>query len=541
MTALARPLRLPPLTVGALVWTLVGVAFLLLRVGVVWRAPVGGAELDHLSGAWLASVGIEDARFIPTLFQSVTTFTFTWTESEIPARALALCGTLTIPLALYRLRPVLGEGGALIALLLIALDPAGVILGVTATAAAWDLALALWLLVALVACRPPPWGWLILTFLLATAGPLTLPLVAAATTLASLRKQRPHWRVVAWSAAGVALGVLLTSVQFGHGADRLVLAPLMLFADSFEESWANLNVAALAVLYGLPLLVGGAVAAVWLTASDRLRGRQLTPAEPLLLLTFALSLLWLLVALPAYSPLPLTAATLPASLLLGPALARFADPLLNADWREARYLLPLAFGFAGVVAFTLSLWAPGYQDRDAFEVTLLVCAALGLLVVIARLASVRATRPLAAVPLLVVGVTLLLAGVSGVALSGNGEPLPGRVSPDSARHLRDTALQAAEQRGNGPIAVHASYREALTWPFRNSPDLLLVERVPPVAVVAIWPAYAAVEGFVPLEGRWFLQCSFRAPDSFLDYVHWLGERNSLARGAEAVAIYVREP
>ena len=43
MTAFARPLPLPAVTVASVAWALAIALFILLRVGVVWRAPVGGA------------------------------------------------------------------------------------------------------------------------------------------------------------------------------------------------------------------------------------------------------------------------------------------------------------------------------------------------------------------------------------------------------------------------------------------------------------------------------------------------------------------
>ena len=536
----SRSRRSSALSVATIAWVLVVVLFVALRVGVVWRAPVGGAELAHLSGAWQASSGIEDARYVPTLYQAVTAVTLGWTDSELPARALALAATLSIPLALYHLRRTLGESGALLALLLLALDPMGIVLGVTATAAAWDTAIAIWLVVALLASRPPPWGWLLLAFLVSTGGPLTLPVVAAAIVVAAIRGDRPNADSFVWSVVGVVLGLLLTSFRFGLGGDGLVVAPFHLFVAGFEEPWSSLTVAGLAALYGLPLLVGGAAAGGWLAFRLRSGSTPLTPTEALLLGTAGAALLWFLVALPSTSPFPLAAATLASCLLLGHALARVASLLLAASWRRESYLLLLAIGLAAVASFVLSDWAREGRVGGAEERMLVALPVIGSLLALALLASYREALHLTFIPALAAGGILLLAGASGVALSAAGEPLPGPVSPPAARAIRDVALDASAARGS--VVIHGRYREVLTWPFRNSATLILADRVPPEAAVAVWPLdLPQPEGFVPLEGRWILERSIPGPGGFLQYVRWLGERNSLQPELEIVAIYVRSP
>ena len=545
MSAAVPARRAPTVSVAAIAWVLVVVLFILLRVGVVWRAPVGGAELAHLSGAWQASLGVEDGRYVPTLYQAVTALTLGWTESEEPARALALAGTATIPLALFLLRRKLGEGGALLALLLLALDPAGILLGVTATAAAWDAAIAIWLVVALVASRPPPWGWLLIAFLVTTGGPLTLPVVLAGVVLGAIRGSRPGPGALAWGALGAALGVLLTSLQFGLGADGLRIAPFALFVAGFEEPWSTLSVATLAAHYGLPLLVGGAAAGVWLVVHLRATSRTPTPAETLSLAMAGLAIAWFLVALPTTSPFPLAAATLFSSLLLGPALARAVGFLMTANWGRHVYLLLFALGLAAIALFVLSGWAREASIGGALErVMVAVPFFLALLAVsllaLALLTSQREEFPLAFLPVLAAGGLLLLAGTSGVSLSAAGEPLPGPVSPASARAIRDVAFDESASRG--PLVVHHSFREEITWPFRASPPFTLAGHISPEAGVAIWPADAPPpEGFVALEGRWVLKRSMRSPGGFLDLVHWFAERNSLEQDLELVVIYVRSP
>ena len=536
---LASP-RLPTVSVAAIAWVVVVALFILLRVGLVWRAPVGGAELEHLSGAWQARIGVEDDRYVPTLYQAVTALTLGWTESEQPARALALAGALTIPLALFMLRRQLGEGGALLALLLLALDPAGIVLGVTATAAAWDAVVAVWLVVALVAGRSPPWSWLPIAFLVATAGPLCLTVVLAATVSAALHRHRPTREALLWGTAGAALGVLLTSLQFGVDADGLRVAAFSLFAAGFDESWSTLTVAELAALYGLPLLVGGAAAVTWLAVQLRDEGRSPTPMETLSLGVAGIAMVWFLVALPTHSPFPLAASTFASCLLLGPALARLARRLMALTWRRESWLLLLALALVAIVCYVLSDWARQGHVGGAFERALLVVAGIGAVTALATLATYRESLPLTLLAPVAIGGVLLLAGSSGIALSAAGEPLPEPTSPSSARAIRDVALSA--NTSGGSIVVHERYREAFTWPFRDSGTLVLASKVPAGAGVVVWPADAPPpEGFVALDGRWVFERALDAPDGFLAFVHWFAERNSLDQRLEIVAVYVRAP
>lgn len=536
---LALP-RLPTVSIAAIAWVLVVVLFILLRVGLVWRAPVGGPELAHLSGAWQARIGVEDDRYVPTLYQAVTALTLGWTESEQPARALALAGALTIPLALFLLRRQLGEGGALLALLLLALDPFGIVLGVTATAAAWDAAIAVWLVVALVASRPPPWGWLLVAFLVATAGPLSLTVVLAAAVSAALHRRRPTREAFFWGATGTALGMLLTSLQFGVDADGLRIAAFSLVAAGFDEPWSTLTVAELAALYGLPLLVGGAAAVAWLAVQLRGEGRSPTPMETLSLGVAGIAIVWFLVALPTHSPFPLGAATFASCLVLGPALARLAGRLMAMTWRRESWLLLLALALAAIVCYVLSDWARQGYVGGALERAILTLAGIVALTALILLATYRESLAVTLLAPVAVGGVLLLAGSSGIALSAAGEPLPGPTSPSSARAIRDVALSANTSQGS--IVVHERYREALTWPFRDSGNVVLASSVPAGAGVVVWPAdVPPPEGFVALDGRWVLERAIDGPDDFLAFVHWFAERNSLGQRLEIVAVYVRAP
>ena len=525
--------RVPVVSLAVVAWTLAAAAFFLLRAGAAWNAPVGGLELDHLSGAWLASIGVGDDRYAPTLFQALSALTLNWTDSETPARVLALAGAMAVPLALHRLRGALGEAGAPFALLLLALDPFGVLREGTASAVAWDAAVALWLFAALAGERPtPPWAKAVLAFLVATAGPLPLPFLAAG---ALFHARRTGWRTLAPIAAGAAVGLLATSLRFGLGADGVRIPSFSLFAQSFGAAGAA-NGAELAALYALPLLVGGTAAALWLGVRLRRETRRPAPAEAVAAGAFGVAVLWFLLALGSASPLPLAAAALASSLLLGPALARLAAILRAARWREARALLPLALGLAAVGCFQLAAWGragrPGGADEQALAGASLALA----LALVGLLAPRRRTRPLTLVPALVAGVVLLLAGASGAALNASREPLTGAVRPAFAR---EAALDAAE---GGLVVVHPRYGEAVDWPFRGSVVLLVASRVPPNAAAVVWPPdEPAPDGLVALEGRWVVERSVHSPDGFLGWMHCLGDRGGLRRADELAAIYARPP
>ena len=143
-------------SVGTLLWLGLGALFVFTRLAGMMSIPVGGAELDALSGAWQAHDGHSDSRYIPTLFQGVTALSFSFTTSETPARVLALLASLSLPVALYRLRLTFGEVAMLGALLVLALDPAAILFGSTASASGFDIAVALWLLVLANEARVSP-------------------------------------------------------------------------------------------------------------------------------------------------------------------------------------------------------------------------------------------------------------------------------------------------------------------------------------------------------------------------------------------------
>jgi hypothetical protein len=530
-----RPLA--AVSAAALAWGGVSAIFILLRLGPIWQAPVAGPELLHLSGAWEAHLGHGDARFVPTLFQAVTAVLLGLSTSEIPARAVAFMATASIPLAVYFLRPQLGEAGALLALIFLALDGPAISLGVSASAMAFDLALVCWLFVALTRQALPIWAWALAGFLTATAGPLMLPLVGAAGGLALLSRRAPPRPAMVTAGCGAVAGVVLASFRFGLGWDSLRVPPLDLFAAGYDEPWSTASTGALFAIYSVPVVAAGFVATGWL-GYGFWRVRAADRHTPLLLAWAALSLPWFLSSFTSHNPAALVALTTPLALALGPVAAGAIAAMFRADWRYARWLLPFA-GLAALVALAIVVdWARVEQSGPSGE-RLLVASIL--LVSGAGVAAVL-LQPGAAACLVAAAVVALglpaLASTMGVALSAGQEPIASPLSPAGARNLRDLAVQLRAEQG-GPIVIHADLREAMTWPFRNSGLITLDSRPGPGAAILILPDGAQPPpGYVPLEGNWALSEEVLPPTaSSLKYLHWRVDRNDLAIRPLKVAVY----
>ncbi|GAB4325968.1 MAG: hypothetical protein Kow0010_08790 [Dehalococcoidia bacterium] len=528
----------PAVTVGALAWAAVAAAFVLLRLGPVFQAPVGGPELVHLSGAWQASAGFEDARFVPTLLQAIAALTFEWTESEVPARLVAFAATATVPVALYLLRPVLGNAGALCALAVLAFDAPAIALGSTASAMGLDVAIAAWLAVVVLRGGLPAPAWAAVAFILAASGPLALPLVVSAAGVAFARRDPVRARTLAWMAAGAALAVALATWRYGLGVDGLRVPPLDLLAAGYEERWSSATTARLAAVYGGPVLVAGLAAAA-VSVVEAWRSRRASREQMILLAWAGLALGWLATSLTAHSPLPLAAATMPLALLLGPAIVRAASAVARAEWRVAIAGLPLAFLAFTIVYFVLARWARSGSRGGDFESTLLVLMLVMGVVALAIVAAERRSTPTLFIAAGVPFALLLVATASGVAFSGSREPIPSPVSTENARMLRDIAMAARSGQG-GLIVVHARYRDEATWPLRGARGVVAASRIPPDATVLIWPAGTSIpDGYSVVEGDWSLLLEFHPPGDILDYVRWLGDRTRVDARPERIAVYMR--
>ena len=528
------------ISVGALAWVVAAAVFVLLRLAFAWDAPVGGFELAGLSGAWQARIGESDARFVPTLFQALTAALLYVSSSELPARILALVATCSIPAAIYLLRPRLGEAGAILTLLLLAVDAPAIALGASGSAMGFDLPLALWLFVAYSRGDLPDWLWAAGAFALATAGPLPLPLIAAMVAVSALNRRYPTRNQALALGGGAALGIALASFRFGLGWDGLRVPPFVLFNAGFEEAWSSGTAFDLSLLYGAPILAAG-MAAAGVVCYRAYRIGAASP-ETLVLLGWALiALLWLFASSQSRNPLPLIALTLPLALLAGPALAEAAGALGRADWQIARFLVPGAI-FAASLAVAQSLrWARADKVGDASERILVA----GLLVMaISALGYVAANRkalPTLLIPAVVAAIFPLVSGTFGVALSSPHEALPSPLSPSQARELRGIALETVRE-NPGLLVVHPSFEQDITWPFRDSGTLIVSSRLPENAAILIWPKTAPrPEGFNAVEGDWNLLQSPELPtDSPLNYLRWFTNRNSLAINATAASVYVRE-
>jgi hypothetical protein len=535
------PAPFATVSVETVLWLTAAAVFIGVRIGTVWHAPVGGAELIHLSGAWQASIGQSDDRFVPTLFQALSALLLRVDGSATLSRLLAVAACATIPLALYLLRGRLGQAGALIALLLLALDGPAISLSSQASAMAFDLPLAIWLFVLMT--QDDTQGWVAMGAGLAvtTAGPIPLAVVAAWAVVRLARADYPDVGMAAWCGAGVVIGVVLTTFRFGLGIDGgLRVAPLDLFAASFDQVWSSPFGIEVAVLYSVPILVAGVAAAG--VAAWRMWGARSAQRDGLVLLAWAgIAALWFLASARSHTTVPLVALTTSLALIAGPALTEAAVAAWRADWVRARFYIPGAvLAFAIAVCWMLD-WARDGRTGPGSDELLVAALCIAALSLLGLAASNRDARATVFAALLAVGVLPFLAGGLGVGLGSDGELIPSPNSPQLARLLRDTALATVAKQG-GEIVVHPDLENDITWPFRDSGTIVVASRVPADASFVVWPASAAApgDGFSPLAGDWQL---LRAPDvplsGFLAYLKWFSDRNSLSITSEPVAVYVR--
>lgn len=525
---------------GTLLWVALGALFLVMRVAGVVSIPLGGIELDSVSGAWQAAIGESDSRYVPTLFQGLTGLLFQAVDSELWPRVLAVAASCTIPFALYRLRHPLTEPGALIALALLALDAPGILIDSTANVSAFDVPIALWLLV-LLRERPvlPPVAAACVAFLVATSGPIPMILAGAALVMGLSSQAYPAPRTVAAVSAGVLAAVLVTSLRFGLGWDGIVVAPFEVLAAGYEREWSTDPARSLLAIYLVPLLLVAVASAAWL-AADVHRHALDRRWRLMLLVWLGASFAWLLSSFGEPNPLPLAAVGVPAALIVGPALARGATVVLAADWTWSRYLVPAAIGALLIwLAFAMD-WARGGATGPAHEQV----AAWGMFLValgcVALMVSNRASAPCAVLVIAPFLVFPHVAGVSGVAFGGPNEPMPSPISPVQAREIRDIAVTARGD-GDGEIVVHSRFGPELAWPFRDSGDITIATQPTLDAVVLVWPTDAPrPEGYAIVEGQWALLRERTGPEGdWLDYLRWYFNRNTLGVGSLPVAVYLR--
>lgn len=535
-----KPLLVVP--VAAAAWGAVAALFLAMHAAPVFLAPVGGAELAHLSGAWEARTGDAGARFVPTLFQWLTSLVLHVDTGETLPRLLAFVSTATVPAAVYMLRRELGRAGALVALLLLALDAPTLLLGSTASAMGFDIALTVWLLV--VWLRPGvfagrPWLLAVGGFAAATAGPVPLPLLAGMATVHLWQRRYPSVQTAAWLAAGAVAGVLAASFRFGGGWDGLRVPPFDVLSADYGERWSTATGAEVMAIYGLPLLAAGVGAWAWVVARAA-RGAAVSRAESVLTPTVVAAGVWWVTAANAHDGTAVAATLLPMALLAGPALARAAAAMVAADWSVAKFLAPTGAFAALMAAERIVQWSRPGAAIDA-EHKALIAALLALAAVCLGIVALNRTwRPTLLAAGIGVAVLPVVSGAVGVALAAPHEPLPSPVSAAQARDLRGVALATAGATG-GPIVVHPTLRDAIVWPFRDSGDLLVLSRVDPAAAVAILPASAAAPpGMIALEGQWAVTREVVPPESgLLRYVRWFVDRNGAEITSERISVYRR--
>jgi len=528
-------------SIETIAWTAVITLFLGLRIAHVLLAPVGGAELVHLSGAWQAREGIADDRFVPTLFQSLSSAILFLTTSEVGPRLLALLATATVPLAVLMLSPQLGRAGALLAALFLALDGLAINLGASANASGFDLAIAAWLLVAALRPATPPWAWGVLGFLLATAGPLPLALLLSVAFVKFLVRRAVLLGPGVYAfVIGAVAGIAVASTGFGFGFDGIVIPPLELFVAGFDETWTTATAWEATLLYAVPYLLAGAAVAVYYGISAR-RGESLEPVTVLLLGWAAVALLWFLASAGAHTTLPAVALTMPLALLAGPAVARGLSAALQADWRIAGPVLAACGIVLSIALYAMLDWARlkriGPAEEVLVVVALVAVASLGVLAL--------ATRPRTASALVVAALVLAVVPVVsasfGAAFGGRREPIASPFESPQARQIRYTAGQLASSSA-GSIVVHPSLADGATWLLRDLPFTVSAEPGEEAALV-VWPAgQPAPAGLLPLDGAWALILQVEPPiSSPLRYLRWLTNRNGLGSTTEPVSLFGRPP
>ncbi|MCA9829879.1 MAG: hypothetical protein KC495_05355 [Dehalococcoidia bacterium] len=526
--------RIPPprsVNVRQLAWLLAATVFVLTRVVAALNLPVFGAELVHLSGAWQASIGVDDARFIPTLFQGLSALQLEFSSSEAGPRVMAVGVSCSVPVLLWLYRSALGHDGALAILLLLAIEPFSVAFGATASAIAFDGPVAIWVLLILGSGRSNKLALAVSGFAGAVCGPAVLFVLLA---WLSVGRTRLTLRTLAALLGGFIAGAGLASFGFGFGPVTPVVPALSLLAAGSEQAWSTGTTLDLVLLYSTPLLLAAVVAVP-------VAVRRRSPLLRLALGWGAFALAWALFSIPSHNPAAAAGLTLPLCVVTGFMAPRAVRAIAHVRRAEA---LPLLAGAAVslVLAWAvLADWSRVERTGDASEqfrlALYLGLAAIFLAVLVAR----PVLRPALFAPLAFAMAALLLPGAAGLVAGGTSEPLVSPISPAQARKLRDLAV-ARRDAGEGDIVIHPSLQDAITWPFRGSGVVVVASVAPKSAAIVLWPtSEPAPEGFVIVEGNWALTRTIRAPTAdLLDSLHWFLDRNTVASQGVSISVYTRE-
>lgn len=516
---LSGAVELPIVGLG---WLAAAAAYLSLRLAVAFHAPVAGVELWSLSGAWAAHVGLDDERCVGTLAQWVATLSFSFTSSPFPARILlATVGAGIAFVALARLRTTLGDGPALTASALFALDPFAVAVGGTASAAALDVPVAL-LLFSFVAHPPKAaWAWAPLALGVSVAGPLPLTLAFSALALSLVCRRPFTLRAVGYTALGVGVGVMAASLAFGLGRFGFLVPPADLFARTFDAEWSTGSAGMFAALYTWPLVTAAAASAAWLLLRWLRMGEQVPDWIRLALLWCAFSLISLLLAASAPSWLPVLAVTTPAALLVGAAAPKAWDALFRADWRLARIVLPIAgLAFASAALFAFG-WAFG---RPNGSIALALLAGMAAVAITTTILTSRTSAAAALVVPVAFGIVWLIAMTGRAVAPAAPEPLYSPAATEQGRTIRATVRELAAKEGR--IALHPDLEPIIIWPLRDTGTLLVADRPPAdVAVYLVPGGYPLPEGFVSVDGRWAFVRETSPPETVRAFLRWMAGRN----------------
>lgn len=526
--------------VAALAWVAATAAFLFMRVAAFASVPVGGHELWSLAGTWQARAGIDDPRYIPTLFQALTALHLRLDDAELLPRLLALAASATMPLSLFALRRRLGEPVALIAVIFLAFDPLQLALGPVAGASAFDLPLALATFATWPLLERRPWLLAPVGFLVATSGPMVLPLALAAAIVAFVSRSWFDPRTAAFAAAGAAIGIAMASIGFGAGWQGIVVPPFDLFAASFDSPWSSESTRRLFALYAWGP-AAAALLALAIPAAVERRWLPRTTHERVLAAWFLVAAGWTATAGGAHDPLAPAAMTVPALLLAATGAVRLLEALGRVAWRAAGWPLAAAIAATLIALGPLLDWARLARVGPEHEVVVVVGMSVLLGASLLLLARETRTRPVVALPFVLVAAFPWLAGGFAVATGSPNEPLPSPVTTLQASELRDLAL-GPDRDPEGLVVLHPSVADALTWPLRGVPGVVVASRIPPNAAIVVWTADASVpDGFRIAEGRWSVLRERNGPRSgFLDYLRWLANRNTLPVRDSLVTVFIRE-
>lgn len=539
MTVSEARRRLSAPTVGDALWAGLIAVYLLVRLPAVTQMPVASVELHDLTAVWRAHVGNSTTDFQPTLAQAVTLLSFEWTDSEQFTRWVVFAAGATVPFGILALRHRLGEVGAIVAILVLALNGPAIYLGSSASAVAFDLPIVIWGLVWLDRAYGPEWWWLPAGFLIATAGPLAGAFVLAAGLVHFAKRGDWPARKLGIAGAGALVGLAASSVRFGLGWDGLAVPPLHHLANGYGSGLKAGSVGLLVPLYMIPSLAGG-VAGVALHATRwRREGARPTAWWNGILAWWGLTMIWLVSSPTSGSPVPLAAVAMPSALLAGFALDAWTRRVDEFEWR-----LPLlAFGAAGAAlvgtGVVLSTWARKGEAGDARQLAILVLTLLAAFGALSLVAVGRRTMPTLVVAAVAPLAALMFVGAAGVAFGGVMEPLFSPKSEQAGRDLRTLARDSADEIG-GSIVVHPSLDDDLTWAFRGLPSYVLSSGPTLDAAVVVLPLDSpAPSGFTPLANERTLITYIDPPSSLLQYIRWLTKRNSLESTALEVAVYLR--